>query len=69
VAAVFVAERKPVEEVLDGDETGAFEVRRFPGTYAFQKLEWGVEEIGQGSMPDAQCAMLNVGHSALSVEQ
>ncbi len=71
VAAVFVAERKPIEQILDGGEAGALEVRGFPRTHALQKLKGGVENVGQGSMPNAQCVMLNaraVGHSALSVE-
>jgi hypothetical protein len=38
-AAVLVAERQPVQKILYEDESGAFEVRGFPRTYAFQKLE------------------------------
>ena len=37
--AVFVAERKPVEKILDGDEAGAFEVRGFPRTHPFEELK------------------------------
>ena len=44
-AAVLVAERQPVEQVFDGDEAGALEVRRLARTDAFQELERGVEEI------------------------
>ena len=39
VAAILVAEWKPVEKVLDGDQAGAFEVRGFPRTDALQELE------------------------------
>jgi hypothetical protein len=39
VTAVFVAERKPVEKILDGDEAGAFEVRGFPRTNALEELK------------------------------
>jgi hypothetical protein len=39
VAAILVAEWKPVEKILDGDQAGAFEVRGFPRTYAFEKLK------------------------------
>ena len=53
VAAVFVAERKPVEEILDGDEAGAFEVRGFPRTYALQKLKRGVEDVVKAQFPTA----------------
>jgi pantothenate kinase len=54
VAAILVAEWKPVEKVLDGDQAGAFEVRGFPRTYAFEELERGLENIRQSSMPNAQ---------------
>jgi hypothetical protein len=39
VAAVFIAERKSVEQVLDADEAGAFEVRGFPRTNALEELK------------------------------
>jgi hypothetical protein len=39
VAAVLVAERKPVEQIFDGDEAGAFEVRGFPRTHTFEELK------------------------------
>jgi hypothetical protein len=39
VAAIFVAERKPVEKIFDGDEAGPFEVRGLPRTDALEELE------------------------------
>jgi hypothetical protein len=39
VAAIFVTERKPVKQVLDRGEPGAFEVRGFPRTNAFEVLK------------------------------
>ena len=38
-AAVFVAERQPIEEIFDGDEAGALEVRGLARADAFQELE------------------------------
>src|SRR5687767_6212222 len=38
-AAIFVAEWKAIEQVFDGDEAGALEVRAFARTYAFQELQ------------------------------
>jgi len=39
MAAIFVAKRKPVEKIFDGDEAGAFEVRGLPRTNALEKLK------------------------------
>ena len=44
-AAVFVAERQTVEQVFDGDEAGALEVRGLPRTNAFQELERRREKV------------------------
>src|SRR5262249_50675774 len=45
VAAVLVAERQPVEQILDGDEARAFEVRGLPRTHTLEKLERSTEEV------------------------
>ena len=47
VAAVFVPERKAVQEIFDRDETGAFEVRGLARTDAFLKLDRSVEKVVQ----------------------
>jgi acyl-CoA-binding protein len=39
MAAVFVAERKPVEKILDGGKPGAFEVRGAARSDALQELQ------------------------------
>ena len=38
-AAIFVAERKAVEEIFDGDEAGVLEIGGAAGTDAFQELQ------------------------------
>ena len=51
VAAVFVAERQPVEQVLDGDETGPLEIGRLTRPDALQVLERCREIGSQGTRP------------------
>ena len=51
-AAVLVAERQPVEQIFDGDEAGALEIRGLARTDAFQELERSVERIGHDGSGD-----------------
>src|SRR5438132_477068 len=51
VAAVFVAEWKPVEQVLDGHEARAFEVRGFSRTYALEELKRSFQRVTGQSQP------------------
>ncbi len=39
VAAILVAKRKAVEKIVDGDEAGVLQIRRAPGTDAFEELQ------------------------------
>jgi len=41
VAAVLVTEWQPVQEIFDGDEPGALEIRGLARADAFQELERG----------------------------
>src|SRR5205085_9930636 len=52
MAAVFVAERQAIQQILDGDQAGALQVRRLAGPDAFQKLERSGEEVTQCTMLD-----------------
>src|SRR5262249_23134461 len=49
VAAVLVAERKPVQQVFDGIEPRALEIGGLSRADAFEKMERGVEGFAQGS--------------------
>ena len=44
-APVFIPERQSIEQVFNGDEPGALEIRGSPRADAFQELERGLEEI------------------------
>ena len=48
-AAVLVAERQPIQQVFDGDEAGAFEVRGLARTDALQELERRRERTSQSA--------------------
>jgi hypothetical protein len=39
VTAILVPEWEAVEEIFDGEETGALQVRGLPRTHALQELE------------------------------
>ena len=47
VAAVFVAERQAVEQILDDDEPGPLEIGRLSRPDAFQELERCCEVTGR----------------------
>ena len=38
-AAIFVADGKPVQEILDGDQTDTLEIRGAAGADAFEELQ------------------------------
>ena len=46
MAAVLVTEWQTVEQILDRFEAGAFEVRRFARSDAFEELERGRKKLG-----------------------
>ena len=47
VAAIFVADRKPVEEILDGEEADALEIGGSTRTDAFEKLQRRREQFSR----------------------
>jgi hypothetical protein len=60
---VFVTNRKPVQQVLDGDESGALEVGGTARTDAFEVLKGGREQIvaqaGDVTRPESDGSLLN----------
>jgi hypothetical protein len=55
-AAIFVANREPVEEILDGQEADPLEVSRSTRTDAFEKLQRRREEVrGHMALQRAVC--------------
>ncbi len=46
MTAIFIAQRKPVEEVFDGGQADALEICRAPRSNAFQKLKWCLQVVG-----------------------
>ena len=59
-AAILVAERQPVQEVFDGDEAGALEVRRLPRTDAFQELKRSDQDVITQSLHHDRLARADV---------
>jgi hypothetical protein len=56
LAAVFVADRKPVEQILDGEEADPFEVGGSTWTDALEKLQRRREQIrGHMTLQSAFC--------------
>jgi hypothetical protein len=56
VAAIFVPDREPVEEILDGEEADALEVGGSTRTDAFEKLQRRREQIsGHMTLQSAVC--------------